>query len=324
MIARRAGMALALVLLLLVALGDRVAPNSAVQQFHDRAWAPPMPLRASGGDVYAHPLRLSDRLARTFSEDASRRVDVDLFARGRLVAADPLSAEPVLLLGADALGRDILARVAGAARWSLGVALAGALLAILVGALLGAAAASGGLIDRLVVSTSTTIASLPVVYIVLALRASLPLVMTPGQVFAALTLLFGAVGWPMTAWGMRGILLRERALDYADAARAAGASRARLLFVHLLPASRGFLGTQVLILVPGFLITEVTLSFLGLGFPEPTPSWGTMLQEASTVRVVAEAPWMLAPAAAIALTSIALQLAAGRRGDPLTVFSRGR
>lgn len=325
MIARRAGMALALFLLLLVALGDRVAPNSAVQQFRDSAWAPPMPLRVSGGDVYAHPLRLSDRLARRFSEDASRRVDIDVFARGRLVAADPLSADPVLLLGADALGRDILARVAGAARWSLGVALAGALLAILVGALLGAAAASNGrLIDRLVVSTSTTIASLPVVYVVLALRASLPLVMSPGQVFAALTLLFGAVGWPMTAWGMRGILLRERALDYAEAARAAGASRARLLFVHLLPASSGFLVTQVLILVPGFLIAEVTLSFLGLGFPEPTPSWGTMLQEASTVRVVAEAPWMLAPAAAIALTSIALQLAAGRRSDPLTVFSRGR
>ena len=325
MIARRAGAALAVGLLLLVALGDRIAPNSAMQQFHDSAWAPPMSLRLSGGDLYAHPLRLSDRLARTFTEDASRRVDVDLFARGRLVAADPGGGGPVLLFGADALGRDILARVAGAARWSLGVALAGALLAILVGALLGAAAASNGrLIDRLVVSTSTTIASLPVVYVVLALRASLPLVMSPGQVFAALTLLFGAVGWPMTAWGMRGILLRERALDYAEAARAAGASRARLLFVHLLPASSGFLVTQVLILVPGFLIAEVTLSFLGLGFPEPTPSWGTMLQEASTVRVVAEAPWMLAPAAAIALTSIALQLAAGRRSDPLTVFSRGR
>jgi peptide/nickel transport system permease protein len=325
MIARRAGAALAGLLLLLVALGDRVAPNSATQQFPDSAWAPPMPLRASGGDLYARPLRLDDRLARTFSEDASRRIDVDLFARGRLIAADPAAVDPVLLFGADALGRDILARVAGAARWSLGVAIIGALLAILIGALLGALAAGGGrLTDRLVVASSTGLAALPVVYIVLALRAAMPLVMTPGQVFAALVLLFGLVGWPLTARGVRGILLRERALDYAEAARAAGASRLRVMRVHLLPASSGFLLTQFLVLVPGFLISEVTLSFLGLGFPEPTPSWGTMLQDASNVRVMAEAPWMLAPAAAIALTSIALHLAAGPRQAALTVFSRAR
>ncbi len=325
MIGRRAGIVLALFLLALMALGDRVAPNSATQQFGDSAWAPPMRLRVSGGDAFAHPLRLSDRLGRVFAEDGSRRLDVDLFARGRLISTPPSSSEPLLLLGADALGRDILARVAGAARWSLGVAVTGALLSVLVGALFGALAAGGGrLADRLVVATSTGLATLPVVYIVLALRAALPLVMSPVEVFVALALLFGLVGWPLTARGVRAILLRERARDYADAARAAGASRLRLMFVHLLPASTGFLLTQFLILVPGFLISEVTLSFLGLGFPEPTPSWGTMLQDASNVRVIAEAPWMLAPAAAIALTSIALHLAAGPRHDPLTVFSRAR
>ena len=325
MIARRAGIGLIFFLAALIVLGDRVSPNSATEQFHDSAWAPPMPLRTTGGGLFAHPLRLSDRLARTFNEDTARRIDVDLFSRGRVLstAADP--AQPLLLLGGDALGRDILARVAGAARWSLGVAVAGALLSILVGTLFGALAAGGGrLADRLVVLSSTALASLPVVYIVLALRAALPLVMTPGDVFIALALLFGLVGWPVTAWGVRGILLRERALDYAAAARAAGASRSRVMFVHLLPAAAGFLLTQFLILVPGFLISEVTLSFLGLGFPEPTPSWGTMLQDASNVRVIADAPWMLAPAAAIALTSIALHLAAGARRDPLTAFSRPR
>ena len=325
MIGRRFGAALAILLLIVIAMGDRIAPNSATEQFHDRAWAPPMRLHAAGGDVFAHPLHLSDRLTRSFNEDNSRRLDVDLFSRGRLVSTDPAAADPVLLLGADALGRDILARVAGAARWSLGVSIVGALLSILVGALFGALAAGGGRVaDRLVVAASTGLATLPELYIVLALRAALPLVMTPPQVFAALVLLFGVVGWPLTARGVRGILLRERALDYAEAARAAGASRLRVMFVHLLPASSGFLVTQFLILVPGFLITEVTLSFLGLGFPEPTPSWGTMLQDASNVRVMAEAPWMLAPAAAIALTSVALHLAAGTRQHPLTVFSRAR
>ncbi|MEX2272029.1 MAG: ABC transporter permease [Vicinamibacterales bacterium] len=311
--ARRAGLTLAGLLALLMMLGDRVAPNSAAEQFADRAWAPPMPLRLDGAAVIAHPLRMHDRLGRTFREDTSQRIEIDWFSRGRLIATRASDPEPLLLFGADTLGRDVLARVAGAARWSLGVAVTGSLLAIALGALFGAIAASGSrLVDRLVVASATALATLPIVYIVLTLRAALPLVMAPRDVFIALALLFGIVGWPLTARGVRGILMRERALDYAQAARAAGASRLRLMTVHLLPATSGFLVTQFLILVPGFLLSEVTLSFLGLGFPEPTPSWGTMLQDASNVRVIADAPWMLAPAAAIAVTSLALHLAAGR------------
>ena len=245
MIGRRTGIALTLALAALIVFGDRVAPNSAMQQFHDSAWAPPMPLHVEGLSFFAHPLDLSDRLSRTFSADPSRRIDVDLFSRGRLFSTDPARSEPLLLLGGDTLGRDIFARVAGAARWSLGVAIAGAALAIMLGTLFGVIAAGGSrLTDRLVIASSTALASLPVVYIILALRAALPLVMTPGHVFGALTLLFGLVGWPMTASGVRAILMRERALEYADAARAAGASRARLMFVHLLPAASGLLVTQ--------------------------------------------------------------------------------
>ena len=325
MIARRAGIALLAALLLLMLAGDRVAPNSAAQQFHDSAWAPPMALRLDGASLVAYPLRLENRVDRRFAEDTSRTLEVDWFSRGRLLSTDSATNDPLLLFGADALGRDVLARVAGAARWSLGVAVAGSCIAIALGALLGAIAGGGSrLADRLVVSSATALATLPVVYIVLTLRAALPLVMSPRDVFLVLSLLFGIVGWPMTARGVRGILVRERVLDYAQAARAAGASRLRIMRVHLLPAAFGFLLTQFLILIPGFLLSEVTLSFLGLGFPEPTPSWGTMLQEASNVRVMSEAPWMLAPAAAIALTSLALHLAACARQDPLTVFSRAR
>lgn len=323
MTARGVGIALSVAAVLLAALGERIAPNDAGRQFPDRAWSPPMPIRFDASGPYVHPQRLDDRLARTFAEDTAARVPLELFSSGRVVAAP--ADEPVLLFGADALGRDVLARVTGGARWSLGVAVAGALLAILTGVMLGAAAASGPrALDRMVVALADGLASLPVIYIVLALRAALPLVLTPADVFAALALLFGLVGWPFTARGTRAIFLRERSLPYAEAARAAGASRARVFRVHLLPAASGFLATQFLLLVPGFLISEVTLSFLGLGFPEPTPSWGTMLQAATNVRVIAEAPWMLAPAAAIALTSLSLHLAAGSRAGALTVFGRAR
>lgn len=323
MIGRAVGASLAAVLLVLVIAGDRVAPNAASEQFVDRAWSPPMRLQFDGARPFVNPQRLEDRLARTFSDDASVRVSLDWFADGRLLAA--ATPEPVLLLGADALGRDVLARVAGAARWSLGVAVTGAMLALAIGTLLGAAAAAGNsTLDRVIVSAADALASLPVIYIVLTLRAALPLVLSPETVFVTLAMLFGLVGWPFTARGARAIFMRERVLPYADAARAAGASRARIFRVHLLPASLGFLITQFLLLVPGFLISEVTLSFLGLGFPEPTPSWGTMLQASANVRVIAEAPWMLAPAVAIAVTSLALHLLAGARQDALTVFSRAR
>ena len=94
------------------------------------------------------------------------------------------------------------------------------------------------------------------------------------------------------------------------AARAAGASRWRLIR-HVLPATRGFLGAELVLLLPGLLSAEAAISFLGLGFPEPTPSWGTMLQEAANVRVLTEAPWMLAPAGALFVVVLAVQLAGG-------------
>lgn len=322
---RTIGLVFAAMLAGVVVAGDRVAPNDAATQFADRAWAPPMAVRVDGAALFVHPQTLEDRLARRYADDTARRVGLDLLASGRAIAARDDTGGPVLLLGADALGRDVLARVAEASRYSLGVALAGALLALLTGTLLGAIATSaGGRGDRAIVTLADALASLPVIYIVLTLRAALPLVLTPTDVFLTLSLLFGVVGWPFTARGVRGILRRERTLPYAEAALAAGASRTRVLVVHLLPASLGFLGTQFLLLVPGFLISEVTLSFLGLGFPEPTPSWGTMLQAAANVRVMAEAPWMLAPAAAIAVTSLTLHLLSGGRRTELTVLGRAR
>jgi len=319
------GSVLAVLLAVVAVAGDRIAPNNADTQFADRAWAPPMSIRIDGVAPYVNPQVLEDRLARIYTNDTSTRIPLRVFASGRAIAAEDTDEGPVLLLGADALGRDVLARVAEASRYSLGVAIAGALLALLIGTLFGALAASiGPRTDRAIITVADALASLPVIYIVLTLRAALPLVLVPSDVFIALSLLFGLVGWPFTARGVRGIMHREWALPYAEAALAAGASRLRVLVVHLLPATFGFLGTQFLLLVPGFLISEVTLSFLGLGFPEPTPSWGTMLQAASNVRVMAEAPWMLAPAVALALTSLALHLLSGRRKDALTVFSRAR
>jgi peptide/nickel transport system permease protein len=117
-------------------------------------------------------------------------------------------------------------------------------------------------------------------------------------------------GWPTVARGVRGILVTESSSEYAEAARALGASPTRVIVRHLLPAARGFLGVQATLLVPAFVMAEATLSFVGLGFLAPTASWGTMLHDAASVQVVTEAPWLLAPAAAIVCTVFAVHTAA--------------
>jgi peptide/nickel transport system permease protein len=145
-------------------------------------------------------------------------------------------------------------------------------------------------------------------YVALALRAVLPLVLAPRSVFLILAGIFAIVGAPFFARGVRAIVRSERRQDYAVAATSLGASHARVLTRHLLPAARGFMVVQITMLVPAFIIAEATLSYVGLGFPDPTASWGTMLHDASNVRVFADFPWLLSPAAAMFLVVLALNL----------------
>jgi peptide/nickel transport system permease protein len=115
------------------------------------------------------------------------------------------------------------------------------------------------------------------------------------------------------ARGVRGIVVSEAMSEYAEAARALGASPWRVIARHLLPAARGFLGAQATLLVPAFVMAEATLSFVGFGFAPPTPSWGAMLQDAARVQIAKDAPWLLAPAVALTLTVFVIQSAGGSR-----------
>ncbi len=154
---------------------------------------------------------------------------------------------------------------------------------------------------------------LPLLYIVLALRAAMPLVVPPPTLFVGLVSVLAIAGAPQVARGVRGILASERAQDYATAARSIGAGRLRLVARHLLPGARAFLVTQALVLAPAFILAEATLSYVGLGFNPPASSWGAMLQEATNVRAMAEFPWVLAPGLAIVLVMLGLTLASEPR-----------
>jgi peptide/nickel transport system permease protein len=149
---------------------------------------------------------------------------------------------------------------------------------------------------------------LPAVYVVLALRSALPLVLPSWAVFALMAGIFALVGWPWVARAVRTVVATERTKEYAAAAVSLGAGPGRVLFVHLLPACRGVVATQAILLLPGFILAEATLSFVGLGFAEAVPSWGSMLHQAGNVNAIADFPWTLAPAAGIFAVTLAANL----------------
>jgi len=136
----------------------------------------------------------------------------------------------------------------------------------------------------------------------------LPLVLSPWSVFLLMTGILAIAGWPLVARGVRAVVMAERQREYALAAVSLGAGRVRLLWHHLLPAARPFLAAQSMLLVPGFILAEATLSFVGFGFAEPTASWGTMLHDAANVAVLSRFPWCLTPAAAIVTVVLGVNL----------------
>jgi peptide/nickel transport system permease protein len=177
----------------------------------------------------------------------------------------------------------------------------------------GFAGTVGGWSDRGLMLIADFLLALPGAYLILVLRSALRPVLETGEVFALIAGLFALAAWPHAARGVRAIVAAERARDYADAARASGAGSWRLAR-QLVPAARGFLATEVLLLLPALLVAEATVSFLGLGFADATASWGRMLYDAATSTALTDAPWLLAPAAGMFLFVLGTYLLGAGRG----------
>jgi peptide/nickel transport system permease protein len=255
---------------------------------------------------FAYPLHLEDRLSRRYEEDRTQTQVLPWF--------DAAAGRPVFLLGADSFGRDVLSRMLHGARRSIGLALTATLCALLLGAIVGSIAGyRGGIVDDLLMRAADFVLVLPVIYVVLVLRAVMPLVLPPSTIFLLMVMIFALVGWPIVARGVRAIVRTEREREYVLAARSLGAGPARVLLRHLLPACTGYLLVQSTLLLPAFILAEATLSYVGLGFPLEIPTWGTMLAEAAEVNVMTRFPWMLAPAAAIFAVVFAANVLLGSR-----------
>ena len=320
---RALGAALVALALLAAVAAPAAAPHATDAHFAGLLNAPPTVVRIAGADgawhaPFIYRWQLVNQLEQRYEEDRSAPVPLAWFSGGHVVRSSNEGAAPLLLLGGDSYGRDVFSRLLFGARTSLGLALTAALGAMLAGTLLGGLAGfAGGAVDEVLMRATDFVMVLPAIYVALALRSVLPLVLTATQVFALLAAIFAVVGAPFVARGVRAIVRSERRLDYAAAAQALGASDLRLLVRHLLPATRGFIAVQITLLVPAFIIAEATLSYVGLGFPDPVASWGTMLHDASSnIRVFADFPWLLSPAAAMFLVVLGVNLVLQTDGRP--------
>lgn len=259
-----------------------------------------------------------------------------LFGLGEAVTADGtpiresdpgLSAEfeaktppRVFMFGTDRLGRDTFSRVLSGAKISLSVGLIGIMISMTLGLTIGGISGYlGGNYDALIMRLVELVMSIPGLYLILALRAALadsPLLkfffgleaddsLNSGQIYILIIGILGLVSWAGTARVIRGMVLSIKENDYVAAARALGASPLRLIMRHLLPNTFTYVIIAATLSVPGYILGEVALSFLGVGIEEPQASWGNMLNEAQNIRALVDFPWLLIPGVCIFVTVFA-------------------
>jgi peptide/nickel transport system permease protein len=212
--------------------------------------------------------------------------------------------EPSLhLLGTDQFGRDILSRLLFGAQISLSIGLVAIAVTFVIGIFIGGISGYfGGRLDNVLQRAIEIINSIPELHLWLALAAVVPAEWSPVQTYFAITLLLSFLGWTGTARVVRGKILSLREEDYAMAARLLGAKHNRIIFRHLVPGFTSHIIVTLTLAVPGMILGETALSFLGIGLRAPAVSWGVMLQDCMNMDVLANYPWLLLPVVLIVIT----------------------
>jgi len=256
---------------------------------------------------------------RDFVVDPKQKIPTGFFVKGSpyklwgLFVSDihffgPLDpTQPMYLLGADRLGRDMLSRIIYGTRVSMTVGLVGVGLSLFLGVLLGGISGYfGGHVDNAIQRLIEFLLAIPTIPLWMGLAAAIPPTLPPLQVYFMITIILSLVGWTGLARVVRGRFLAMRNEDFVTAARLDGASEVGLILRHMLPSFASHVIAAVTLAIPVMILSETALSFLGIGLRPPVVSWGVLLQEAQNIRSVATAPWLLAPGVAVVITVLAL------------------
>lgn len=308
-----------LALIHLIVLGANfVAPYNPAEQNRDFPFAPPMRVHlvdASGKFhwrpfVYSWVNRADAKDSGSYKEDHSQMRPLQFFMRegtpdgGRSSRPWHLFGVAgqgrVFLLGTDDYGRDQFSRLLYGGRISLFAGLVATVLSLGLALLLGSISGYfGHWLDDVIMRMSEIFMALPWIYLLFAVRAFLPLHLGARQAFFILIAVIGFTGWARPSRLIRGVVLSAKERDYVRAARGFGASWVYVLRRHVLPDTSAVVLTQAALLVPQYILAEVTLSFLGLGIGEPVPSWGNMLAGLQRYYVLESYWWMFASGLAL-------------------------
>jgi peptide/nickel transport system permease protein len=300
----------------MVACAGFFAPYDPLQQDREHPYLPPMRVHVvdERGHLHLAPffyaVRVREGSINQFDEDTGKAFPLGLLttgARYRLLGFLPCrlhlfgtEGARLYLLGSDGFGRDQFSRILYGGQFSLLSGLLGAGCTLFMGAIIGALAGFyGGWRDVLLMRLAELFLALPWLYLLFALRAFLPLAVSPLKAFLLVIVVLATVGWARPARLVRAVVLSAKERDFVRAARGFGASNGYLLRRHIAPQTSSVLLTQAAILIPQFVLAEMTLSFLGLGIPEPAPSWGNLLASLQQYSVLVSYWWMYLPAVAI-------------------------
>jgi len=274
-------------------------------------------------------------LRRTFVVDPEQKIPFRCFARGfeyKLLGLIPWDRhligpvnkdDPLYILGADALGRDLLSRMIAGGRVSMSIGLLGVSISLVLGILLGGISGYyGGGVDNVIQRIIEFLRSLPTIPLWMSLAAALPVNWPPLYVYFGITLILSFIGWTGLARVVRGRFLALREEDFVLAARLDGAPQLYLILRHMAPSFLSHIIASITLAIPGMILSETALSFLGLGLRPPVVSWGVLLQDAQNIRAVSTAPWLLIPGLAVVAAVLSLNFLGDGLRDAADPYGR--
>ncbi len=291
-----------------------------------RSLLPPQPIRLfDEGRFYPHVLGLKGTrdpmtFKRVYAPDPEAKIPVRLFAHGfsyKILGVIPAdlhllgvegakSEESLFILGTDLQGRDLWSRLMYGTQISMVIGLTSVVLSLFLGVLLGGLSGYyGGLADTVIQRVIEILRSIPTIPLWMGLAAALPQDWDIMKVYYAITIIISLIGWTELARVVRGRFLSLREEDFVMAAELAGCSRLRIIFRHMVPSFLSHIIAATTLALPAMIISETSLSFLGLGLRPPAISWGVLLQQAQNVQTVAISPWLLLPAVPVIVAVLA-------------------
>lgn len=288
--------------------------------------------------VYQHKRAMDPQtLLITDIEDTSTRYPLEFFVRGfkyKLLGfaetdvhlfGVPAGADRqgVFLLGTDRLGRDMFSRIAYGARLSLSMGMVSVFLSLILGIVLGGISGLyGGTVDVIIQRLIEFIRTIPTIPLYMTLSAALPVNWPIEWVYFGITLILALVGWTYLARVVRGRFLAMREEDFVLAARLNGSSEMRIILRHMVPSFLSFIIAALTLNIPGLILAETGLSFIGLGLRAPAISWGVLLQEATNISSLMLAPWVLTPGIAVVISVLAFNFLGDGLRDAADPYAR--